>query len=106
MEESRRHFLRQSFRAAALTAAGILLLHPVDALAAVLRRYHVVAKGDTLSAIAQRYRVSVTQLKLWNGLTKDLIVPGQRITQGTRKPPSKLVPFPSRSGWADPAWSP
>ena len=75
MEETRRHFLRNT----APIIGGILLLHPVDALAAVLRRYHVVAKGDTLSAIAQRYRVSVNQLKLWNGLTKDLIVPGQRI---------------------------
>ena len=75
MEETRRHFLRTT----APIVGGILLLNPIDALAAVLRRYHVVAKGDTLSAIAQRYRVTVNQLKLWNGLTKDLIIPGQRI---------------------------
>jgi LysM repeat protein len=79
MEETRRHFLRQALSTTAPICGGILLLNPIDALAAVLRRYHVVAKGDTLSAIAQRYRVSVNQLKLWNGLTKDLIVPGQRI---------------------------
>jgi hypothetical protein len=34
------------------------------------------------------------------------IFPGQRITQGTRTPPSKLVPFASRNGPALPAWSP
>lgn len=28
--------------------------------------------------------------------------PGQRMMQGTRVPPSKLVPFPSRSGEAEP----
>ncbi len=32
--------------------------------------------------------------------------PGQRATNGTRTPPSKAVPLPSRSGPAEPAWSP
>ena len=34
------------------------------------------------------------------------IFPGQRIKVGTRTPPSKLVPFPSRKGPAFPAWLP
>ena len=34
------------------------------------------------------------------------IRPGQRATKGTPTPPSKDVPFPSRSGAAEPAWSP
>ena len=32
--------------------------------------------------------------------------PGQRATNGTRTPPSNAVPLPSRSGPAEPAWSP
>ena len=34
------------------------------------------------------------------------ISPGQRMMQGTRTPPSQQVPLPSRSGPAEPAWSP
>ena len=34
------------------------------------------------------------------------ITPGSRATHGTRTPPSKLVPLPSRSGPAEPPWLP
>lgn len=40
--------------------------------------YQVVA-GDTLYKIAQRYGVTVAQLKEWNGLTSDLIQVGKRL---------------------------
>ena len=32
--------------------------------------------------------------------------PGHQKIVGTRQPPSNIVPLPSRSGAADPAWSP
>ncbi len=38
-----------------------------------------VKKGDTLSTIAERYNVSVENLKRWNGLKSSLIKRGQKI---------------------------
>ena len=40
---------------------------------------YVIARGDTLSGIAQRYRVSVGNLKRLNGLSGNIIRTGQRI---------------------------
>ncbi len=40
-------------------------------------RKHVIAKGDTLSDIAERYRVSVQRLRNLNGLANDRIQVGQ-----------------------------
>ncbi|HEA47016.1 MAG TPA: LysM peptidoglycan-binding domain-containing protein [bacterium] len=40
---------------------------------------YMVKKGDTLSRIAHRQRVSVWQLKKWNNLKSDRIYPRQRI---------------------------
>jgi len=39
-----------------------------------------VSRNDTLSGIARRYRVSVTQIKRWNNLRRDLIRVGQALT--------------------------
>ena len=41
---------------------------------------HVIARGDTLSEIAQRYNVSLTALKRFNGLSSDTIRIGQVLT--------------------------
>jgi membrane-bound lytic murein transglycosylase D len=41
---------------------------------------HIVRRGDSLSRIAVRYRVSIRDLLLWNNLEVDQIIhPGQRI---------------------------
>ncbi|HEX4893398.1 MAG TPA: LysM peptidoglycan-binding domain-containing protein [Hyphomicrobiaceae bacterium] len=40
----------------------------------------VVQKGDTLSALARRHNVSVTELKRANALSTDVIREGQRLT--------------------------
>lgn len=46
-------------------------------------RRHVVATGDTISGIAERYQVTVLQLRQLNPeLVNDLIVPGQTIVIG------------------------
>lgn len=43
-------------------------------------RYHVVRRGDTLIGIAQRYKVSIGQLRNWNGLGgRSMIRVGQKI---------------------------
>lgn len=40
-------------------------------------RYYTIRSGDNLGSIAQRYGVSVAQLKSWNGLSSDRIVAGK-----------------------------
>lgn len=48
-------------------------------------KYHKVRKGDTLSAIADRYGVSVGDLAEWNGIGKKRsIQPGQRLRVASR----------------------
>jgi membrane-bound lytic murein transglycosylase D len=42
------------------------------------RAVHVVKRGDTLSSIAKRYRVSVASLKSWNQLGRHLQI-GQKV---------------------------
>jgi membrane-bound lytic murein transglycosylase D len=42
-------------------------------------KYHRIKKGETLSAIANRYGVEVQDLKVWNHLYKGAIVPGQKL---------------------------
>ncbi len=43
---------------------------------------HQVQRGDSLDAIANRYGVSVRQLKAWNDLSSNTIHPGQRLKVG------------------------
>lgn len=40
---------------------------------------HVVAKGDTLSGIASKYKVSLQDLQEWNGLNSSRVMLGQRL---------------------------
>jgi LysM repeat protein len=40
---------------------------------------YTVVKGDTLSAIARRNNISLTDLRQWNNLSGDLILPGQQL---------------------------
>ncbi len=64
---------------------------------------YVVSRGDTLFLIARRFGLTVTVLKQANGLTSDLILPGQRLVIPGAKvsiripPPGKtiLVKVPS-----------
>ncbi len=41
--------------------------------------YHTVKKGETLGAIANKYRVEVQDIKVWNNLKGYTIVPGQKL---------------------------
>ena len=53
---------------------------PPDARIAALEhrgRQHVIARGDTLSEIADRYRVSMAMLRSVNGLRGDRVMIGQ-----------------------------
>ncbi len=41
---------------------------------------HRVRKGETLGMIAQRYHVTVQDLRAWNNIKRNIIVPGQRLS--------------------------
>lgn len=41
--------------------------------------YHTVRNGENLGLIAKKYGISVSQLKKWNGLSKNMIKPGQKL---------------------------
>jgi murein DD-endopeptidase MepM/ murein hydrolase activator NlpD len=69
---------RSFFRHAALALGGIVLL-PSISLAAPAERVHVVKRGDTLSAIAKTYGVSIDALRTRNKLSSSLIRIGQKI---------------------------
>ena len=66
---------RTTLRSVAVLVAVIAAIWPVYADAAEV--VHVVAKGQTLGAIARRYRISVADLQEVNGLRR-----GQRIKPG------------------------
>jgi len=41
--------------------------------------YYKVRNGDSLGRIAHKYRVTVSQIKRWNGMKKDYVYVGQRL---------------------------
>ena len=45
--------------------------------------YYKIKEGDTLGGIAKKFRVSVKQLKAWNGLKSDMIRAGKTLKIGT-----------------------
>ena len=55
-----------------------------------------VRRGDSLSRIAGRYRVTVPQLMAWNQLSSALIHPGQALRVGTSAASSSAQPKPAQ----------
>jgi len=66
--------------------ASVGLPASLDAQTTASRVTHVVRSGDTLSAIARRYGVSVAAVKEWNGLQGNGIRAGQRLAVYTSRP--------------------
>lgn len=61
-----------------------LLLNPrpsigINTSTATLKQ-HTVRHGQTLSDIAQRYGISLSNLRRWNAINSDLIIVGQKLT--------------------------
>ncbi len=75
-------------RSALLPGGSMLLVPDVTVAARVepdhVRKTHMVTAGDTLSAIARRYGVRISQLLNWNSLRVDGVLrPGARLRVGT-----------------------
>ncbi len=82
LEERRLRSARYQNKIARAILAGIrnyFLQNPLPGTYLANRRQHVIARGETLSDIAQQYRVSVSQIKTLNNITGDLIRVGQRL---------------------------
>lgn len=41
--------------------------------------YYRVTRGETMSAIASRYDVTTSDIRRWNGITKNAVTPGQQL---------------------------
>lgn len=70
---------RQFTRTLCLSATGVFGLQH-----ALYAETHVVRRGDTLSAIALQYNVSIQEIKAANNLGSDIIRSGQRLQIPTR----------------------
>jgi membrane-bound lytic murein transglycosylase D len=55
------------------------LQHKSKVKSASASAYHKVQRGQSLTEIAARYNVEVQDLKVWNGLKGNTIVPGQKL---------------------------
>jgi membrane-bound lytic murein transglycosylase D len=62
-------------------------------------KYHIVKSGENLSTIADKYNVSLSQIKSWNKLSSTKIMKGQKlaIKTTTQKKVTKIVPITSAS---------
>lgn len=64
------------------------------------RTVHTVKKGESLGSIAKKYHVSVSNLKKWNNLKKDIINVGQKLTIYTSGGPMAMPSESSAKGSA------
>ena len=53
---------------------------------------HTVRSGEVLGLIAQRYKVSIHDIKSWNNLKRDMIYVGQKLSIQSNKPSSSKEP--------------
>jgi LysM repeat protein len=56
---------------------------------------HIVKSGDTLSELAEKYKITIQQLKQINGLTSDNIKIGQKLYVQLTKPVQNKKPVPT-----------
>lgn len=65
--------------AAVIDPAGVAPVMPAGASSAAAATAHVVVKGDTLSGIANKYKVPMASIKKANNMTKDIVVLGKTL---------------------------
>lgn len=59
--------------------AGVAPAMPAGASSGAAATAHVVVKGDTLSGIANKYKVPMASIKKANHMTKDIVVLGKTL---------------------------
>lgn len=77
-------------------SATPLPLSPVEKLTPATdgKYYHTIKNGETLSSIASLYKILVSDLVSWNGMTsEDIIQPGQKLLLQVT-PPATITPTP------------
>jgi LysM repeat protein len=62
------------------------------------RIVHTVKKGESLGSIAKKYHVSAANIKKWNGLKSDTIVPGRKLVIYRSGGPSATTTSKSSNG--------
>ena len=77
----------------------IIAQDPIESVVEVDRTIrHTVRSGDNLGSIAQKYHVSVTQLKKWNGLRGDQIYAGKKLVIHVREKVKTVPSTPEADG--------
>jgi LysM repeat protein len=61
---------------------GVTMAQFKNDIESQLHKLHLVVRGDTLWSLSRRYRTTVAQLKVLNGLKSDLIIVGQVLKVG------------------------
>jgi len=74
--------LRYSYSVANARPAAAQQPSGPDPVQATTARMHTVRRGESLGTIANKYRLSVSELKRMNGLHRDLIHTGQKLKVG------------------------
>ena len=69
----------QTGKRAVITAMAVAMLLVLASPVSLASQMHTVRQGDTLYKISQQYGVSVNSLRQANGLTADVIYPGQTL---------------------------
>ncbi|EXI65725.1 MAG: Membrane-bound lytic murein transglycosylase D precursor [Candidatus Accumulibacter adjunctus] len=87
--------------AAAVVAQAPRLAQPEAAPAAAMSRTHVVRKGETLHALAQRYGMTMAELKQINKLRADQVNIGSKLLVAAAEPAAKPAAQRSAASEAD-----
>ena len=79
----------------------VVLLFGVTTESFAASSTYTVNKGDTLYSIAQKHKITVKELKTWNGIKSDTIHPNQKLKVVKRSRKTivikKVAKTPSRS---------
>lgn len=89
-------YIGQQLKTVNTTGAQAEEKHTISETTTETRKY-TVQPGDSLSAIANRFKVSLQDLKAWNSLTNDRIFAGQVLSIGRSINPSSPGSLPQSS---------